>query len=212
MVKPALPYLDVIRAVRERFDLPLAAYNVSGEYAMVKAAAAAGDLDERTAAIESLTAIRRAGRRHRRHLLGEGALRLALVRSALWHRAQKLIPGGVNSPVRAMRSVGVDEPFFVERAAGAYIETSDGRRLLDWVQSWGPLIFGHADPETVEAVREAALDGTTFGRARPSARWSSRRRSSTRFRRSSGCGSSRPGPRRRCRRSGSRAGSRTGRA
>jgi porphobilinogen synthase len=61
MVKPALPYLDVVRAVRDRFDLPLAAYNVSGEYAMVKAAAAAGDLDERAAAIESLTAIRRAG-------------------------------------------------------------------------------------------------------------------------------------------------------
>jgi len=61
MVKPALPYLDVVRAVRDRFELPLAAYNVSGEYAMVKAAAAAGDLDERTAALESLTAIRRAG-------------------------------------------------------------------------------------------------------------------------------------------------------
>jgi porphobilinogen synthase len=61
MVKPALPYLDVIRAVRDGFDLPLAAYNVSGEYAMIKAAAAAGDLDERTAAVESLTAIRRAG-------------------------------------------------------------------------------------------------------------------------------------------------------
>lgn len=61
MVKPALPYLDVIRAVRDRFDLPLAAYNVSGEYAMIKAAAAAGDLDERAAAVESLTAIRRAG-------------------------------------------------------------------------------------------------------------------------------------------------------
>jgi porphobilinogen synthase len=61
MVKPALPYLDVIRAVRDRFDLPLAAYNVSGEYAMIKHAAAAGDLDERAAAIESLTAIRRAG-------------------------------------------------------------------------------------------------------------------------------------------------------
>jgi porphobilinogen synthase len=61
MVKPALPYLDVIRAVRGRFELPLAAYNVSGEYAMVKAAAAAGDLDERAAALESLTAIRRAG-------------------------------------------------------------------------------------------------------------------------------------------------------
>ncbi len=61
MVKPALPYLDVIRAVRDRFDAPVAAYNVSGEYAMVKAAAAGGWLDERAAAVESLTAIRRAG-------------------------------------------------------------------------------------------------------------------------------------------------------
>jgi porphobilinogen synthase len=61
MIKPALPYLDVIRAARERFDAPLAAYNVSGEYAMVKAAARAGWLDERTAALESLTAIKRAG-------------------------------------------------------------------------------------------------------------------------------------------------------
>ena len=61
MIKPALPYLDVIRAVRESFDLPVAAYNVSGEYAMVKAAARAGWLDERTAALESLTAIKRAG-------------------------------------------------------------------------------------------------------------------------------------------------------
>ena len=61
MVKPALPYLDIVRAVRERFDLPVAAYNVSGEYAMVKAAAARGWLDERQAAIESLTAIKRAG-------------------------------------------------------------------------------------------------------------------------------------------------------
>ena len=61
MVKPALPYLDVIRAARERFDLPLAAYNVSGEYAMLKAAAANGLIDERLAALESLTAIKRAG-------------------------------------------------------------------------------------------------------------------------------------------------------
>src|SRR5215470_10648489 len=87
----------------------------------------------------------------------------ALLRSELWHRAQKLIPGGVNSPVRAMRSVGLEEPFFVARGDGAYVETADGRTLLDWVQSWGPLIFGHADPETIEVVREAALDGTTFG-------------------------------------------------
>ncbi len=61
MIKPALPYLDVIRAAREAFDVPVGAYNVSGEYAMVKAAAAAGWLDERQAALESLTAIRRAG-------------------------------------------------------------------------------------------------------------------------------------------------------
>jgi porphobilinogen synthase len=61
MVKPALPCLDVIRAVREEFDLPLAAYNVSGEYAMIKAAAARGLIDERQAALESLTAIKRAG-------------------------------------------------------------------------------------------------------------------------------------------------------
>jgi glutamate-1-semialdehyde 2,1-aminomutase len=86
-----------------------------------------------------------------------------LVTSELWHRATRLIPGGVNSPVRAMRGVGLDEPFFVTRGDGAHLETADGRTLLDWVQSWGPLIFGHADPETVAAVREAALDGTSFG-------------------------------------------------
>jgi porphobilinogen synthase len=61
MVKPALPYLDVIRRVRDATELPLAAYNVSGEYAMVKAAAAAGLIDERAAVLEALTGIRRAG-------------------------------------------------------------------------------------------------------------------------------------------------------
>jgi glutamate-1-semialdehyde 2,1-aminomutase len=83
--------------------------------------------------------------------------------SALWRRARRVIPGGVNSPVRAMRGVGLDEPIFVARGDGAYVETADGRRLLDWVQSWGPLVFGHADRATVEAVREAALAGTSFG-------------------------------------------------
>ena len=64
-----------------------------------------------------------------------------------------------------MRAVGLDEPFFVRRGEGAYLETVTGERYLDWVLSWGPLLFGHADPETVEAVRAAALDGTTFGAA-----------------------------------------------
>ena len=81
----------------------------------------------------------------------------------LFRRAQRVIPGGVNSPARAMRAVGLDEPFFVRCAEGAYLETEEGMRLLDWVCSWGALLFGHADPETVEAVREAALDGTSYG-------------------------------------------------
>jgi len=85
------------------------------------------------------------------------------VRSDLYRRALEVIPGGVNSPVRAMRAVGLDEPFFVARADGAYLEDVDGNRYLDWVLSWGPLLFGHADPDTVEAVREAALRGTSFG-------------------------------------------------
>jgi len=62
-----------------------------------------------------------------------------------------------------MKAVGLEEPFFVRRADGAYLETEDERRLVDWVCSWGALIFGHADPETVDAVREAALDGTSYG-------------------------------------------------
>ncbi|HSX22589.1 MAG TPA: hypothetical protein VLE97_07435, partial [Gaiellaceae bacterium] len=69
-------------------------------------------------------------------------------RSELYRRALDLIPGGVNSPVRAMKAVGLDEPFFVARGEGAYLETVDGNRYLDWVMSWGPLLFGHADPET----------------------------------------------------------------
>ena len=85
--------------------------------------------------------------------------------SELWSRARRFIPGGVNSPVRAMRAVGLDEPLFVRRAAGAELEAVDGSRYLDWVMSWGPLLFGHADPETVAAVVRAAEDGTTFGAA-----------------------------------------------
>ncbi|HSC92767.1 MAG TPA: glutamate-1-semialdehyde 2,1-aminomutase [Gaiellaceae bacterium] len=84
-------------------------------------------------------------------------------RSERWRRATALIPGGVNSPVRAMKGVGLDEPLFVARGEGAYLEDVSGNRYVDWVLSWGPLLFGHADPETVEAVREAARDGTSFG-------------------------------------------------
>jgi glutamate-1-semialdehyde 2,1-aminomutase len=84
-------------------------------------------------------------------------------RLELWRRARALIPGGVNSPVRAMKAVGVDEPVFVRRGEGARIEDVEGNSYVDWVMSWGALIFGHADPETVEAVQEAAARGTSFG-------------------------------------------------
>src|SRR5437870_11164666 len=62
-----------------------------------------------------------------------------------------------------MRAVGLDEPLFVRRGEGAWIEDEAGRRYVDWVMSWGPLIFGHADLETVDAVIAAAREGTTFG-------------------------------------------------
>ncbi|MDO8959496.1 MAG: glutamate-1-semialdehyde 2,1-aminomutase [Rhodocyclaceae bacterium] len=80
----------------------------------------------------------------------------------LFARAQKTIPGGVNSPVRAFRSVG-GAPRFFTRGAGAHVWDADGKRYIDYVGSWGPLILGHADPDTVRAVQEAAANGLSFG-------------------------------------------------
>ena len=81
---------------------------------------------------------------------------------ALWARARARIPGGVNSPVRSFASVGGD-PFFVARGDGAYLVDTDGRRVLDYVQSWGASILGHANPAIVEAVQAAAAAGTSCG-------------------------------------------------
>jgi len=80
----------------------------------------------------------------------------------LFERAQAHIPGGVNSPVRAFRSVG-GTPRFVVAGAGARVTDADGASYIDYVGSWGPLILGHAHPEVVAAVREAALAGLSFG-------------------------------------------------
>jgi glutamate-1-semialdehyde 2,1-aminomutase len=88
---------------------------------------------------------------------------VALTASGLFRRASKVIPGGVNSPVRAWGAVGAGDPFFAARGEGAYLWDADGNRYVDWVMSWGPLVFGHADPGIVEAVQEAAAEGTTFG-------------------------------------------------
>lgn len=80
----------------------------------------------------------------------------------LFRRAQEVIPGGVNSPVRAFRAVG-GKPVFIKRGEGSRVYDEDGNSYIDYVCSWGPLILGHAYPDVVEAIRKAALDGTTFG-------------------------------------------------
>ncbi len=81
---------------------------------------------------------------------------------ALFDRAQRLLPGGVNSPVRAFKSVG-GEPFFVQRAQGAHLIDVDGNRYIDYVGSWGPMIAGHNHPAVLQAVMDTARNGLSFG-------------------------------------------------
>jgi glutamate-1-semialdehyde 2,1-aminomutase len=82
--------------------------------------------------------------------------------TSLYQEACRYIPGGVNSPVRAFRSVG-GEPIFFKRAAGSRVTAADGRRFIDYVGSWGPMILGHAHPEVIGAVQRVAADGLSFG-------------------------------------------------
>ncbi len=90
-------------------------------------------------------------------------LSLTDTRSAeLYRRARRVLPGGVNSPVRAMQAIGRD-PLFIARGSGAELVDVDGNRYVDYVCSWGPLIHGHAHPQILEAVRAAAERGTSFG-------------------------------------------------
>jgi glutamate-1-semialdehyde 2,1-aminomutase len=77
-------------------------------------------------------------------------------------QAKKVIPGGVNSPVRAFKSVGCD-PIFIERSAGAYVYDADKQKYIDYVGSWGPMILGHCHPKVVEAIQQAASNGASFG-------------------------------------------------
>ncbi|MBI5304594.1 MAG: glutamate-1-semialdehyde 2,1-aminomutase [Chloroflexi bacterium] len=84
----------------------------------------------------------------------------------LFSRAQQLLPGGVDSPVRAFRAVG-GQPLFIERGQGAYLYDVDGNRFIDYVLSWGPLILGHAHPRIVAALADAATRGTSFGAPSP---------------------------------------------
>jgi len=87
---------------------------------------------------------------------------MRLRNSDLFERAQRVIPGGVNSPVRAFRAVG-GTPRFIARASGAYMFDVEGRRYLDYIGSWGPMILGHGHPAVLEAVQRAAAEGLSFG-------------------------------------------------
>ena len=80
----------------------------------------------------------------------------------LFERAQRVIPGGVNSPVRAFRAVG-GTPRFIRRAEGAYLFDAEGRRYIDYIGSWGPMILGHGHPAVIDAVQRALVDGLSFG-------------------------------------------------
>ena len=80
----------------------------------------------------------------------------------LFAKAQKFIPGGVNSPVRACRSVGCD-PLFIDSAAGSKMTTVEGREMLDYVMSWGPMLLGHSDPDVTAAIRAAVEKGVSYG-------------------------------------------------
>ena len=84
------------------------------------------------------------------------------INESLFERAQKTNPGGVNSPVRAFRSVG-GAPRFIERAQGAYMWDAEGKRFIDYVGSWGPMILGHNHPAVVKAVHDAVDHGLSFG-------------------------------------------------
>ena len=167
LVKPALPYLDVLSKVKERFGQPTAAYQVSGEYSMLKAAAQNGWLDEQRVMFETLTSIRRAGADMIITYYAREASRPSLMKKPvksqkLFSRASQILPGGVDSPVRAFQAVG-GTPHFIRRGAGAIIEDVDGNRFIDYVMSWGPLIHGHAPRPLIKAITAAAKKGTSFG-------------------------------------------------
>ena len=156
--------------MRREFDVPVAAYHVSGEYAMVQAAAANGWIDGGAVAIEHLLAIKRAGADFVLTYFARDVAELLHRRvdvqptTSSTARALARIPGGVDSPVRAFGAVG-GKPFFVARAEGAYLFDTDGHRYLDFVQSWGASILGHAHPAVVEAVQRAAADRHLVRRA-----------------------------------------------
>ena len=169
MVKPALAYLDVIAAARAELDLPVAAYHVSGEYSMIKAAAERGWIDGDAVALEHLTAIKRAGAdlilTYLAREMAEGALppvtrERGAVRPGRAGHPRRGEQPGAGLPRRGRHAV-LRRPGRGRRTCG----TSRARRYIDLVQSYGAIIAGHAHPAIVEAVQAAAADGTSLRRA-----------------------------------------------
>ena len=207
MVKPAMSYLDVLADAAAASPVPVWAYQVSGEYAMIEAAAANGWIDRRRAIEESVLGIRRAGADA---VLTYWAIELAgwlrmnarPTNDAEFARARAAMPGGVNSPVRAFGSVGATPRFFVS-ASGPRVTDVEGREYVDLVGSWGPAILGHAHPAVVKAVQDAAARGLGLrcvarpGETELAELDRGAGSSATVPARSRSCGSSRPAPRRR---------------
>ena len=167
MVKPAMPYLDIVRRVKDTFGYPTAAYQVSGEYSMIKAAAASGWLDEPRVMMESLTSIARAGadiiityyaREAARALsatrvdsrepsvVSQTEISEALRTGAANHSWRRQQPGSRLQSRRRQRRCSSAS------ASGAHITDVDGRTYIDYVMSWGPLIHGHAPSGLVKAL------------------------------------------------------------
>ena len=188
MVKPALPYLDVIARVKERFGYPTAAYQVSGEYAMLKAAARNGWIDERARDARDADRHPPRRRRHHHHLLRARRRARARLRPTTSHRRiarphehhahsrsplvssrarSSILPGGVDSPVRAFKAVGGVAAVHRARARARGCTDVDGNTFIDYVMSWGPLIHGHAPRGLVKALAAAARRGTSFGAPSP---------------------------------------------
>ncbi len=190
MVKPGMPYLDILRRLREEFSMPTAVYQVSGEYAMIKAAAQNGWLDEKKAVREAMICFKRAGadmiityyakevarmlREEKRSGKGNRKNRSGKDRKEkeirgrimdfekskeLYERAKGLIPGGVSSPVRAIRPF----PFYTASAKGSRLYDADGNELIDYCLAYGPAILGHAHPVLKDAIAGQLDNGWLYG-------------------------------------------------
>ena len=172
MVKPGMPYLDMLYRLAKEIPKPWAVYQVSGEYASIELMAEKGLINGPAAHVEAWTAFVRAGAsiiisygaRYATQYLRRSEMKPTQESEKLFARSKTVVPGGVHSPVRAFRGVG-GTPRFMTTAAGAEIEDVDQNKYVDYCMSWGPLIFGHQDPEIREAIHAALRRGWTYGTA-----------------------------------------------